>query len=68
MCQNYLNLRNILVPMSIKDKREAVLKYMQTMTNERNECEGVSGQPLLLGIHELLVNIMTAIDSKKNLN
>ena len=62
MCQNYLNLRNIPVPMSTKDKREAVLKHMQTITSERNECEEVSGQPLLLGMHKLLANIMTVID------
>ena len=64
MRNNHLNLRNIPVPMSMKDKREAVLKHMQTMTNERNECEEVSGQPLLLGMCELLANTMTAIDSK----
>ena len=67
ICQNYLILRNIPEPMSMKDKREAVLKQIQTMTNDRNEDDEVSGQPLLLSRCKLIANIMIAIYSK-NLN
>ena len=42
MCKNYLNLRNLQVPNALKEKREAVLKNMQILINDRNECDKVS--------------------------
>ena len=66
MCRNYLLLRNLDVPNTIKEKREAVLKHMQLMKNEMNEFNKLSIQPLICSIYKLVANIMTAVDTRKS--
>ena len=63
-CKNYLLLRNLKVPNTIKEKREAVLKHMKSMKNEINECDKISIQPVVCSIYKLVANIMTAVDSR----
>ena len=64
MCRNQLLLHNLNIPNTIKDKREAVLKHMQLMKNEMNEFNKLSIQPLICSIYKLVVNIITAVDSR----
>ena len=66
MCKNCLLLRNIDVPNAIKEKREAVLKHMQSMKSEFNDFNKTSLQPLVCSICKLVANIMTAKDSAES--
>ena len=66
MCRNYLLSRNLDVPNAIKEKREAVLKHMQSMKNEMNEFNKLSIQPLICSIYKLVANIMTAVETRKS--
>jgi len=66
MCKNYLLLRNIDVPKTIKEKREAVMKHMQSMKNEFNDFNKTSLQPLVISIYKLVAHIMTAKDSAES--
>ena len=65
-CKNYLLMRNLKVPSTIKDKREAVVNHMQSIKDEIKDNYNISFQPVICSHYKLVANLMTSVDSKKS--
>ena len=63
---NYLLLRNLDIPSTIKEKKEAVLKHRQLMKNELNALKKLSIQSLIHSVCKLVASVMIASDSRKS--
>ena len=59
-------IRNIKVPSTLKDKREAVVNHMQSIKDEIKDNYNTSFQPVIYSLCKLVANLMTSVDSKES--